>query len=221
VTVETLQQLIARVQGFDAIRDRVRAMGTDNMSHFGNGYTHEGGLSLQQNPDEFAALCIKLREWAPVAQYLEIGSASGGAAVALQTESLRFTKMLAIDDGGHHRFPEQKANFDKLHAIGVDVCFFHGDSHSTAAEQFLREHADGGTVDVAFIDGDHSHEGCWADLLLVTRFSRKGTVVVFHDTVACEGVHRAWHEGTRFFDQAAEYIGNGYRPLGIGVGVMR
>src|SRR5258708_2150019 len=63
---------------FDQLVDRIRAAGTNSMSHFRNGYAFEGGLRLQQNPHELAALVLLLAERTPIREYLEIGSASGG-----------------------------------------------------------------------------------------------------------------------------------------------
>src|SRR3954471_17630473 len=63
---------------FDGLVDRIRAAGTNSLSHFRNGYALEGGLRLQQNPHELAALVVLLAERIPIREYLEIGSASGG-----------------------------------------------------------------------------------------------------------------------------------------------
>jgi hypothetical protein len=58
----------------------IRAAGTDNLGFFGNGYEREGGMALQQHPDEFAAAVAHLAALFPgdSHSFLEIGSASGG-----------------------------------------------------------------------------------------------------------------------------------------------
>jgi predicted O-methyltransferase YrrM len=98
---------------------------------------------------------------------------------------------------------------------------FIGDSHSQEARQFLASNLVE-PLDVAFIDGDHSYEGVWADIRVAMAFSRPGTIFIFHDTVACEGVERAWLEVLQggLVKGLAEYVGED-KPLGIGVGALR
>jgi len=203
-------------EDFAPLRERIRAAGTDSLKDFQNGYTLEGGLSLQQNPDEFAALCVTLARWKPIRNYLEIGSASGGSCRFLN-EYLQFNTVFSLDDGRHPRASEQEANFRTIPSLER----FIGDSHSEDARRFLAQHVQG-TLDVAFIDGDHSYEGASADLRLVSAFSRPGTIVIFHDTVACEGVRRLWQRSMRtgLIKGIAEFVGED-APLGIGVGSMQ
>lgn len=202
-----------RPEEFEELRNRIRALGTDSLSHFGNGYTHEGGLSLQQNPDELASLCVFLRERRPFENYMEIGSASGGTCYVLSKE-VGFKNTLSLDDGRHPRAAEQARNFSQV----PNVKQFIGDSHTEAAVDFLRKNV-AGKLDVSFIDGDHSYEGVWQDVNLTLPFCRPGTLVIFHDTLACDGVERAWlrciEEGR--LKPLAEYIG-AEKPLGIAVG---
>ncbi|HEX8424624.1 MAG TPA: class I SAM-dependent methyltransferase [Pyrinomonadaceae bacterium] len=199
---------------FVRLRDLIRTSGTDSLSHFGNGYTYEGGLSLQQNPDEFAALILLLKERQPYATYMEIGSASGGACLLLQRE-VGFERVLSLDNGEHPRAVEQKKNFSQI----PNFQQFLGDSHSTAARDYLQQNVNG-KIDVAFIDGDHSYEGVWQDIELTLPFCRPGTIIILHDTVACDGVERAWLRGVRErrFKPVAEFVGE-EKPLGIGVGL--
>ncbi|MCL2449601.1 MAG: class I SAM-dependent methyltransferase [Polyangiaceae bacterium] len=207
---------VSRNPEFEVLRSQIRAAGTDKLSHFANGYVREGGLSLQQNPDEFAALCIALAGCKPIRNYLEIGSASGGACRFLH-EYLHFDRVFVLDDGQHPRASEQEANFREIKPLER----FIGDSHSQDARRFLAQRVEG-TLDVAFIDGDHSYEGAAADLRLVSAFSRPGTLVIFHDTVACEGVRNVWQRSMRtgMIKGVAEFVGD-QAPLGIGVGQMQ
>jgi predicted O-methyltransferase YrrM len=202
--------------GFVTLRDLVRNAGTDNLAHFGNGYTVEGGLFLQQNPDEFAALCLLLQRQGRIRNYMEIGSASGGTCRFL-FEQVGFDHVFCLDDGQHPRARWQDENLAQVR----NAKRFLGDSHSVEARRFLADNVHG-TLDVAFIDGDHSYEGVWADIRLAMSFSRPGTLFVLHDTVACEGVERAWLESIQrgLLTGLAEYIGDD-KALGIAVGVVR
>jgi len=213
-----VEPLSAKVngQGFAELRNLIRASGTDSLSHFANEYEREGGLCLQQNPDEFAALCLFLRAHKPIANYLEIGSASGGTCRFL-SQQVGMEHVYILDDGQHPRYSEQDGNL----AVVKNVVRFIGDSHSPAARQFLAANVST-AIDVAFIDGDHSYEGVWADLRLAMAFAHPGTLVIFHDTVACDGVERAWIESTSrgLLSPLAEYIGSTH-PLGIAIGAVR
>lgn len=51
-----------------------------------------------------------------------------------------------------------------------------------------------GSLDLLFIDGDHSYEGVKADWEAYGRFLRPGAIVVFHDCGWAEGVQRVIRE---------------------------
>jgi len=218
---------------FAELIGKIRAAGTDNLSFFGGGYEKEGGYSLQQNPEEFAALVAFLaaagRERAI---YLEIGTASGGVCRFLY-EELGFGRVIVMDDYGHHRWTEQAEHLGKVKLAlpPADYSEHIGDSHAPAAKSFLygelgnpggADSLTGGyatLLDIAFIDGDHTYGGVTADLSLVREHMQQGGLVILHDIVACEGVKRAWDE-LHWCDKVAAFIGPG-RPLGIGVGRVR
>jgi predicted O-methyltransferase YrrM len=210
--LDGVSKVRARHRDFGDLRDQIRRAGTDSLSHFGNEFAVEGGLSLQQNPDEFAALCLFLQERAGRERYLEIGSASGGACLFLHRR-LGFSEVLSIDDGMHPRATEQPANFAYIPGIRQ----YTGDSHAPEAARFLREELSG-PIDVAFIDGDHSYDGVMQDIRLVEPFLRSGSLVIFHDTVAVPDVEMAWRMCTKSgrMRAVAEFIGDA-KPLGIGV----
>jgi hypothetical protein len=192
--------------------EEIREAGTDNLGHFGNGYKRDGGYSLQQNPDEFAAAVACIKDLCPNSShsYLEIGIASGGT-VRFIAERVGFSRIFVMDDRGHARAGEQNGN---LAAIGRPITRFYGDSHSPAARNWMRGIV--GKVDFVFIDGDHSYDGCKKDFELVYPFAR---YVMFHDTVACEGVKRVWDEGiAQGKIRAVLHVAGEERPLGIGIG---
>jgi hypothetical protein len=202
--------------------EEIRAAGTDNLGHFGNGYTLEGppGYSLQQNPDEFAEAVACIADlmaplvgtsFAPPLTYLEIGMASGGT-LRFICERIPFLRIFGMDDRSHARAGEQAANFK---AMSIKPTCFFGDSHSLAARNWLRSIV--GRVDFAFIDGDHSYNGCKADFEAVAPLAR-GRYVMFHDTVACEGVKRVWDEAIAAGRlRAVLHVAGKERPLGIGI----
>jgi len=145
-------------------------------------------------------------------------------------EHAPFDSMYSIDDGGHHRYPEFAANWDTIGSggrTGRDDCasnvahrsHLKADSHSEAARVWLQTHVN--EIDVAFIDGDHSYEGAWQDVELCLPLLHTGALIIFHDTIACEGVARVWSRGTQEgrWAPVAHYCGS-ERTLGIGVGMV-
>jgi predicted O-methyltransferase YrrM len=201
---------------YDRLVADIRAAGTNSLRHFRNGYQHEGGLRLQQNPYEFASLVTYLLRRPTIARYFEIGSASGGAGRFL-ADRLHFGEFVAMDDGQHPDAHMQRANFAGI----PNVRTFIGDSHSRAAADYLRATYPARDIDVAFIDGDHSAEGVAQDLAMTLPYCRPGAWVIFHDTIACEGVERAWLDAVdaKRLTPVAEFIGDTV-PLGIAIGAV-
>lgn len=78
-------------------------------------------------------------------------------------------------------------------------------SDSLAAARSLA--AKVGTIDLLFIDGDHSYDACKADIAAWTPFVRPGGVMAFHDFGSrAEGVTRAIFEETKA-GRFAEIVG--------------
>ena len=211
--IETIINVRKRSPGFTELVNKINHSGTASLTNLRYSYTFEGGLRLQQNPEEFAALCIYLQENKPYINYLEIGSASGGACLFLSRE-VGFGNLISLDDGNHPDAVYQDEHFGQV----ANLRRFIGDSHSDKAETFLTQNLDG-KLDVAFVDGDHSYPGVLQDIQLVLQFARPGTLIILHDTIASPGVEKAWLECVRkkMVFPLAEYIGDEV-PLGIAVG---
>ena len=56
------------------------------------------------------------------------------------------------------------------------------------------------SIDLAFIDGDHSYEGCLADLKAVWPKVKKGGVVLIHDCIPNSEPLQAVEEFAAFYD---------------------
>lgn len=209
-TVNTTR--LFHAEAFTDLVEEVLSAGTDNLGHFGCGYKLEGGLSLQQQPEEFAAAVIFLSRVLPFGErhMLEIGTASGGTARFL-AEKLALTRVSICDDRSHKRAGEQEANFlaiEKSCGRYPTLCI--GDSHGDMARAWITGLP---AFDLAFVDGDHSYAGCKADVEMVWS---KSKFLMLHDTVACEGVKRVWDELDGRFERLAHFVGE-ERPLGIGI----
>lgn len=198
---------------FAGVIKKVRGAGTACLKHFENGYEFEGGLYIQQNPDEFASLILFLQARGPYPNYLEIGSASGGTCLFL-TQCLEIGHVISLDDGQHRDAWLQDRHFSQIPRCER----FLGDSHGEEARDYMRRMVRE-PLDLAFIDGDHSYEGVKQDIELVLPYCRPGGLLVLHDSYACEGVAQAWHDIVRGqkVRPVAEFIGP-VKPLGLAVG---
>ena len=78
---------------------------------------------------------------------------------------------------------------------GAELLF--ADSHTAAARDWLAGQLGTARLDVLFIDGDHTREGCLADVADYTPLVRSGGIVLVHDVLHTEevpGVVKAWAE---------------------------
>lgn len=168
------------------IHSEIEDFGSDSLKVCGGKF--EGGIYLQQVPDEVARLINYLIDHTEgsLDNVLEIGSASGGMAFLLH-HYLNTKQTVIIDDNKHKRHKERKR-------ILKDVPYieFIGDSHSEEAFKFVRNL--GLYFNIIIIDGDHSYEGVKKDTEMYFRFSDYQQFVVYHDIVACPGVKKYFRE---------------------------
>lgn len=197
---------------FASARQAILDAGSDHVGVFGG--EKEGGYHVQQNPDEFAALiCLLSDRCRPIDLYGEIGTAAGGN-LRLIYELIGFGAAIVVDDGRH---PKHKHFAENTKDFGLKIVTHIGDSHATAATEFLQHEMSRGITgfDAVFIDGDHSYEGVKQDIELVSPYCHPATLLIFHDTVCCDGVYRAFQE---LPNKIAEFVGENQK---LGIGVVR
>lgn len=195
---------------FASARQSILDAGSDHLGVFGG--EKEGGYHVQQNPDEFAALiCFLSDRCKPFDVYGEIGTAAGGN-LRLMYELIGFDCAVVLDDGRH---PRHKHFADNTKDFGNKLGVHIGDSHAPEAASYLAAamYEEENGFDAVFIDGDHSYEGVKKDIELVSPYCAPATLLIFHDTVCCDGVYRAFQE---LPNKLAEFIGENQK-LGIGV----
>ena len=113
------------------IRDIIDSLGSDSLETVGGKY--EGGIYLQQIPDEIAPCIHYLLQEGKFINFLEIGSASGGN-VYLFNLFFKFSSIVIIDDNHHQRHSLRKK---VLKAASYRE--FIGNSHSKEALDFINE----------------------------------------------------------------------------------
>jgi predicted O-methyltransferase YrrM len=162
----------------------VESLGSDSLKVVGGKY--EGGIHLQQIPDEIAPCIFDLLKLQHqkvikgVNSFLEIGAAAGGNAF-LFNYFFTLDRLVLIDNNKH---PKHNLRPHVLRDVPHDE--FIGDSHSKEAVEFVENLGVG--YDILFIDGDHTYEGVKKDIKLYAKFVNYQGFIIFHDTVACPGI---------------------------------
>jgi len=116
---------------------------------------------------------------------LEIGTALGGTLLLICRLSDPHATIVSVDlpvqtfAYRHYRVPIFKSfrrNGQRLHLVAAD-------SHTEETKSRVVRLLDGQSLDVLFIDADHSYQGVRADFEMYSPFVRKGGIVIFHDIV--------------------------------------
>jgi predicted O-methyltransferase YrrM len=154
---------------------------------------------------------------------LEIGTFQGGTLCILARLSAPRATIISIDlPGGKFGGGQSKLRSLLYHTFGKSFQSMHlirGDSHSEEAAARVRHIAQ--SLDVLFIDGDHTYDGVKHDFLSYSPLVRPGGIVAFHDIAehpmkAGGDVPRFWNE-VKTSHRHEEIVENREQGLGIGV----
>jgi cephalosporin hydroxylase len=171
----------------EEIEDFVANAGSDHTLIFGGIY--EGGIHIQQVPDEIAPCIHKILTIKPdIDTYLEIGAAAGGTAY-LMNKYLSPAKMVLVDDNHH---PKHMLRPDILSEIQHEEVI--GDSKSAEVKTQLETmKRNGYKFDVILIDGNHTFEGVLSDFTFCKDLVSDDGFIIFHDSDCreCYGVNQA------------------------------
>ena len=179
----------------------------------------QGGYQMQQNPDEFARLCLLLAAFEPYQCALDIGVSQGGAYRFVR-ECVDIRQSYVIEDGKHPGASLWKYNKSQFADATVE---FQGDSHSEECRKWLK--SCDAAFDLVSIDGDHRYDGVRADWELIMPYLRTGALVWFHDIRVlqsdCE-VSRLWQE-IKSLKNVTIMMETPKPPTGqpLGIGVLR
>jgi predicted O-methyltransferase YrrM len=123
---------------------------------------------------------------------LEVGSFKGKSSSFLASGLKSTSRLVCVDTWDNSAMPydaptDSMSDFLKNTAIYGDLIEPHRGESARVAERWSRP------LDVLFIDGDHSYEGCSSDLKAWLPFVKPGGWVAFHDSSEA-GVARAISE---------------------------
>ena len=168
-------------------------------------YQHQGAC---QRYSELAAAVELVEQLDPHSLIAEIGVDSGGTLYCWRQLG---AEVFAIT------LPVPGPQYVKPHGAQL----YWGDSHSDDAWNWLTDQLDGRLLDVLFIDGDHTYEGCRDDFDDYSGLVRPGGLVLMHDVLHREllpAVGDVWDELVIEFPGQCWVMPSGEaEPAGFGV----
>lgn len=108
----------------------------------------------------------------------EIGIADGGTNLLLMRTQPDLKLMIGVD-----LYVRNKVRLRYFARANQETHYLDGPSNVPQTLERMRQVLNGRTLDLLFIDGDHSYEGVKQDFLNYRGFVREGGLVVFHDIV--------------------------------------
>lgn len=177
-------------------------------------------LQVPSELNRFADIVASIRP----KKVLEIGTLQGGTLCILARLSAPDARIISIDlpggkfGGGHSKLRSLLCHtfgklFQRMHLI-------RGDSHSEQVAAGVRKIMQ--SLNVLFIDGDHTYEGVKHDFLSYSPLVRSGGIVAFHDIAdhpketGCD-VSRFWNEVKTSYrhEEIIENRGQGWAGIGV------
>lgn len=155
----------------------------------------------KQKLREFGSLVRMVRHRRP-GVVVEIGTMHGGTLWAWCQLASSDALLVSIDlPGGAFGGGYSDAEAERLaghRRSGQTLELIRADSHEPATVAHLRELLGSRTIDLLFIDADHSYEGVARDYEMYAPLVRPGGLIAFHDVLPCRPedgeVSRFWHE---------------------------
>lgn len=202
------ERTVSQVPDVQVLIERVIDAGSGSLSHFGYELKPDG-LYLQQHPEEFAEFVHFMATNMPASDLtLDIGIASGGQTKFLRDYYL-CRKTIIVDLGEH----PDAVHWPRIRPmINSDLILeIFDNSHAPAVREALQPYR--GQIDFVFVDGDHTYEGLWQDVMLVKELLRPGGLMALHDTVEVFECKRVYDDLLGY--NAFEHVRDFNRRFGI------
>lgn len=156
-----------------------------------------------------------------ISRCMEIGTLWGGTFFAHCAVTAPRGHVIAVDALAGENVRVMTSRFRKLARPSQDVTCVWRDSHSASAAAEVAAALNGASLDVLFLDGDHSAAGVARDYEMYSPLVRPGGVIAFHDIdgKASSGVPAFWH-ALRHRHESVEFVDHVHAPHGLGIGVI-
>ncbi len=180
----------------------------------------------QQVKEEILALLQLTRESSPKS-ILEIGTKNGGTLFLFCRVAHPSALIISVDlpagkfGGG---YPSWKSPIYKSFAAKEQkIHLLRADSHEQATLDHVKSLLKGGSLELLFIDGDHTYDGVRKDFEMYTSLMGETGRIVFHDIVPGSlekvgGVPRFWQEVKSKYNY--QEIVKSWSQGGYGIGVI-
>lgn len=137
-----------------------------------------------QNDYELGNFLARVRDLRPRV-VVEIGTARGGMLYCFSQLAARDATLVSIDLPGAPNCGGQTETEREVFAtfgpVDQSFHFIPDDSHLASTREKLVEILAGRKIDLLFIDGDHSYEGCLADFDMYSDLVDPDGLIAFHD----------------------------------------
>lgn len=170
---------------------RCRDAGANATNNYKGAVVKPNGYFLQQMPEELAHWLALLEEAKTDGfRYLGIGIASGGDTRLISEVLGERAQLFGIDMPQHGmerimRLATWLSQLASGQRQGECAPLIHfGNSHSHEAAEWLEAAMGLLKLNAAFVDGDHSEDGTYADLCMVEPYCGAQTYIGVHDIVA-------------------------------------
>jgi predicted O-methyltransferase YrrM len=159
---------------------------------------------------------------------VEIGTHRGGTLACWAVVSAPNAHLVSIDlpspSEGMGTTDRDLARVRSMLRDGRRLTGVRADSHLVSTRQQVEAALGGQSVDLLWIDGDHSDAGVRQDFSLYAPLVRPGGLIAFHDInesahVPGNQVHRFWRELTGRY-RTREYIDQDWPGGGMGIGIL-
>lgn len=155
-------------------------------------------VQILQNENEFRAF-LNIYKRAEPKSIIEIGTFFGGTLWFFNQNS-KLEKVTVIDlpipesDERYSQMVESRKLWDSWFEDCRQFYDIKGNSRDLGNIDIVKGLNPEGSVDMLFIDGDHTYEGVKADYENYSPLVRSGGMIVFHDIYLIEEVKRFWKE---------------------------
>jgi predicted O-methyltransferase YrrM len=181
-----------------------------------------------QRRSEILRLVELIRSFQP-ATVCEIGAAGGGTTFLMAFAASSDATIISLD----LNFPQvRKTAIGSFARDEQKIICLEEDSHRPKAVQALKESLPGKSLDILYLDGDHSYEGVKADFQTFSPLVRPGGLIIFHDIVPdyktrygietpsyVGGVPQFWEEIKTSYATIEEIVED-FGQDGFGIGVL-
>jgi cephalosporin hydroxylase len=159
----------------------------------------------------------------------EIGAAGCGTTFLLAQAAAEDATIIALDLAFN---ASRKAALETFALPDQRLLCLEADSHSPETARLVAEKLEGRSLDVLYLDGDHSYDGVRRDFELYRHLVSAGGMIVFHDIVPdyktrygiettsdTGGVPKFWQEIKTSWKHAQEVVED-YEQDGYGIGIL-